>query len=555
MRPIVPSVLALSVWAVLLIALPAAADVTLHPTSAMLRIGGADGSPNPPAADRYRMDVVRGEAEGLQVVVLPAGTGSTDIAVQVKRASTSAPAVRLYRVVSVRHTAPPTEGMFVVPPRRLGLVPDVLVPLDVGERLTAERPSPGQPPLTLYVEFTVGRDTALGEATYDLVVTAGQSSRTLRVSVRVHDVTLPVRLPFRTAATWNWSLTTYYGRDLTVAEKRVFWDFCLDYRLSPCAFFSRMPDPDPSQLAELQGRGLSLVCLMQVSGRTPRPLSDKAKATYAPLLKRWRSQLDELGLLHDAVILLADEPPADSIDICRANAAFFKQHYPELKIWVATTPSPQWAAFADVFDVVTAHSTDLYARHSHDADAANQFRKLKPFPRGEYWWFHSVEPYAPYPNVRLDNLPIEARISGWQSALYGVDGYEYFWIAAWADNTETRDVAWPQRGSVWNTGLSGAGTLCYPDTTGRPLPSLRLVNLRDGIEDWALIEMLAPDRTDAARRSWVAPVTTDLATFTVDPDVILGARRSVMVALAGRQMPSHLDETRPASPVTMPAGR
>ena len=124
-------------------------------------------------------------------------------------------------------------------------------------------------------------------------------------------------------------------------------------------------------------------------------------------------------------------------------------------------------------------------------------------PRTEYWWFHSVEPYGPYPNIRLDNLPIEARVSGWQSALYGVDGYEYFWMTDWKDNKDSKDLPWPQRAAKWKTGMSGAGTLCYPDEQGRPMPSLRLVNLRDGLEDWALIEMAGRSRRYGGRRRLV----------------------------------------------------
>ena len=540
-------------WAIIIVCyVPAAAagQVTIHPASAMVRIGGADGESIPPATARFALDAVRGECEGMQFTVLSGSTASQDIQINVRaNRPAGAPDARLYRVVAVNHTAPPTEGMFVVPPRRLGWIPDVLVPTDLKTEVSTAAASPDEPPLTFYLEFAVGRQTPPDTYRYTVDVTcAGAESSKLAVELTVHDVALPVRLPFRTAVCWNWSLTDYCGRELTADEKRAFWHFCLDYRLSPCAFFSREPSPTPLEAAELIERGLSLVCLMQVSGRNPRPLSDTQKERYAPLLQQWSSQLRDCGLGSDAVVLLADEPPESSIDVCRANAAFFKQHFPQLKIWLATRPSAAWAGFADVFDVVTAHSTELYALHSHDEKAARWWRQTRPFPAGEYWWFHSVEPYAPYTNVRLDNLPIEGRVSGWQSALYAVDGYEYFWIAAWKANKRSKEVPWPARARQWKTGLSGAGTLCYPqDTiarsqdgqqTVRPIPSLRLVNLRDGIEDWALLEMLAPRPDTTARRPYIAPVTTSLKTFTTNPDLLLAARRKVISDLAAHRAPS-----------------
>ncbi|HUW84382.1 MAG TPA: glycoside hydrolase domain-containing protein [Phycisphaerae bacterium] len=547
-RAIVSSV-AWGIIAALYLPAAAAGQITLHPASAMVRIGGADGESIPPAVAHCALDAVRDEREGIQFAVLSDSAASEDIQINVRASQRAgAPDAHLYHVVAVNHTAPPAEGMFVVPPRRLGWIPDVLVPTDLTATARTLASVADQPPLTFYLEFAVGRQASPGTYRYSVDVTsAGGESGTLAVQLTVHDVALPVRLPFRTATCWNWSLTDYCGRELTTEEKRAFWHFCLDYRLSPCAFFSREPDPTPLEAAELIERGLSLVCLMQVSGRNPRPLSDTLKQRYAPLLQEWRSQLRDCGLQNDAVVLLADEPPESSIDVCRANAAFFKQYFPELKTWIATRPSAAWADFADVFDVVTAHSTELYARHSHDEQAARWWRRTRPFPKGEYWWFHSVEPYAPYTNVRMDNLPIEGRVSGWQSALYAVDGYEYFWITDWKANKPSKDVPWPQRARQWKTGLSGAGTLCYPQEVAcsqseqqcvRPIPSLRLVNLRDGIEDWALLEMLVPRPDTAGRLPYIAPVTTSLQTFTTKPHTLLAARRKVISDLATRRASS-----------------
>jgi hypothetical protein len=497
----------------------ASSSVTLHPSSAMIRIGGADGAPVPPKAGSYRLEMVRNEREGFQFAVLPTA-GAVAPCIRVRPESPDAPEVRFYQVLPVNHVAPPTKSDFLVPPRRLGQIPDVLMPLKDGQGVKVTDTQPGEIPLTVYVEFHTTAKTQPGRYRYTAWVGAMVHDE-LRIVVDVHEPVLPDRLPFRTATTWNWSLDDYFGRPLKPEEKQAFWNFFLDQRLSPTAFFARTPDPSPTEAIALKDRGLSVMNLTFVGGKHPKPLTQQAKDKLGPQLRQWREELDKAGMLDVAVVLLADEPEADAAPVCRENARWFKEQFPEVKIWVATRPDPAWD-FADIFDPVTAFSTDFYKAHNHTDETFQWWRKTHP--KGEYWWFHSVEPYGPYPNIRLDNLPIEARVSGWQNALYGVDGYEYFWMTDWKDNKDSRDIPWPQRAARWKTGMSGAGTLCYPDENGHPMPSLRLVNLRDGLEDWALVEKLAARSDRAARQALVGKVTSGLSQYSTDPQILLAAR-------------------------------
>lgn len=508
--------------------------VTLHPAPAMVHIGGIDGAAVPPRASSYKLEMVRNEREGFQFAVLLETQAAYlhPCSIRVHAADPGAPDTTLYQVLPVEHVAPPTTGQFVVPPRRLGQIPDVLMPVSGHPEARVTEAGPGQAPLTYYLEFQSTPQTRPGKYLYEVHVLAGKAPDVvLRVRLAVREPALPDRLPFRTATTWNWSLDEYFGRPLKTEEKQVFWNFFLDQRLSPTAFFARTPDPSPADAVALKDRGLSVMNLTFVGGKRPKPLSQQAKDKLGPQLRQWREELGKAGMLDVAVVLLADEPEADAAAVCRENAKWFKEQFPEVKIWVATRPAPEWD-FADLFDPVTAYSTDFYKAHSHTDEALQSWRKTNP--KGEYWWFHSVEPYAPYPNIRLDNLPIEARVSGWQNALYGVDGYEYFWMTDWKDNKDSKDVPWPQRAAKWKTGVSGAGTLCYPDEQGRPMASLRLVNLRDGLEDWALIEMLVRRSDTAGRKRLVDDVATDLAHYTTDPRIVLQARAKVIAALAGQ---------------------
>lgn len=536
-----PRMLSLSLASLLAAGCTTSARVTPHPAPAMVRIGGADGAAIPREADSYGLEMVRNEREGFQFAVLPRSTEPEPIyRIDVHASVPDAPAATLYQVLPVRHVAPPTTGQFIVPPRRLGQIPDVLMPVTDGANALAAKVGPDEAPLTYYLEFQTTPKARPGRYLYHVAVQASKAPQVmLRVRLTVREPVIPDRLPFRTATTWNWSLEDYFARPLTPEEKRAFWDFFLDQRLSPTAFFAKEPSPSPTEAASLKDRGLSVMNLTFIGGKRPRPLSEAVKEKLGPQLKRWRQELQAADMTDIAVILLADEPEAAAAPICRENARWLKEQFPEAKIWVGTRPSPDWD-FADIFDPVTAYSTDFYQAHSHTDEAMAWLRRTHP--RAEYWWFHSVEPYAPYPNLRLDNLPIEARVAGWQNALYGVDGYEYFWMTDWSGNKDTKDVPWPQRAARWKTGMSGAGTLCYPDDRGRPMPSLRLLNLRDGLEDWALIEMAAPRHDTAARKRMTGEVTTSLGRYTTDPQTLLRGRSRLMAALCRSTRQTRSDE-------------
>ena len=316
-----------------------ARSVTFHPTSAMVRIGGADGAPIPQQASSYNLEMVRNEREGFQFAVLPplVHRAHTEFAVDLHADSPDAPAAELYQVLPVNHVAPPTTGQFVVPPRRLGAVPDVLKPLVIGrDKIQVNYEDI---PSTYYVEFHTTAKTQPGKYRYTLRV-GPSGNAAMRITVDVREPVIPDRLPFRTATTWNWSLDDYFGRALTAEEKRVFWDFFLDQRLSPTAFFAKTPDPSPTDAVALKDRGLSVMNLTFVGGKKPRPLSPQAKEKLAPQLKQWREELKAAGMLDIAVVLLADEPEAEAAPICRENAKWFKEQFPEVKIWVATRPEP-----------------------------------------------------------------------------------------------------------------------------------------------------------------------------------------------------------------------
>jgi hypothetical protein len=116
------------------------------------------------------------------------------------------------------------------------------------------------------------------------------------------------------------------------------------------------------------------------------------------------------------------------------------------------------------------------------------------------WWYTCCGPVAPYMNfVSLEFPFIEGRLMGWQTHLYRADGFLFWVVNFWAKNQPLLDES--DTYLAWDSRISnrqyGDGVLLYP---GRKniLPSIRLANVRDGIEDGELLKMVGERDAAAA---------------------------------------------------------
>ena len=471
--------------------------LTLHPASSMVRLTGPTAVPLPPAANEYTLDMACGESEAFQVFVRrsPAEDAkplevSVSVSVPPRKAVPEGePSIRMYQVFDVTYSGPADNPVFKLPVRNTGLIPDVCLPLQKG---AVAKASGNQ--LTFLCDVTAPPNLFFDRAisfSFTLKFSSpGLADALLRLTVVEHPVAIPATLPFKTAVTWNWGIEKYLGRELTPKERLAYLDFFLDYRFTPASFFTRGLAFSPEEIKHIVERGGNVFQVFHIGGGGKRLLSDKDKEAAKPQLEECRKVLKDAGALQYACALIADEPADDAADTIRANAVWLKSVFPELKIWVATRPRKELLDVVDIWDPITAHSTDYYAKHSFTQESYELARSAPNKP--EMWWFFSVEPYAPHPNCRIDDNLVDSRYIGWLSYLQGMNGFEYFWATDWEANTSLRDVRYPEKASRWNLGLAGAGQLCYPGNDGLPIPSLRLINLRDAMEDWALFLAAGP---------------------------------------------------------------
>ena len=150
----------------------------------------------------------------------------------------------------------------------------------------------------------------------------------------------------------------------------------------------------------------------------------------------------------------------------------------------------------------------------------------------EIWGYVACEPQwdKPYQNILLFNDGTEARTMYWTSYKLGQTGWLY-WREEFYPSTVSNTYA--MRNPFSATG-PGDGILLYPGGIyGQvdPIPSIRMMNMRDGIEDYELLCMLEDKYDEATAMALVENLVTSTVTFTKDDDKVYNVHAKLLQLL------------------------
>lgn len=258
-------------------------------------------------------------------------------------------------------------------------------------------------------------------------------------------------------------------------------------------------------------------------------LRGEAGARTSALLRATEAHLRARGWLRLAYVYAVDEPVALSFDVLRAQHAFVKAAAPGLPILqtlhppgTVTTPlcrslPPAYAALEGVVDVWVPETDCLSPRFSRRAQRRGE----------EVWTYVCIASQGRHANMwAIDRPATEQRLLFWQLWQAGLDGFLY-WNATWWAQVD------PWRDPMTYPGGNGDGSLFYPGEDG-PVPSLRLALVRDGVEDFEYLTLLARlldegrgdavSREEARRLLRQPPLAPGFTRQQVEP-AAFGARR------------------------------
>jgi len=387
------------------------------------------------------------------------------------------------------------------------------------------RAAPGEC-MPVWISLKSGADTEPGIYRGRLVIRVeGEGTGWLPLEVRVYDAVLPDSTSVRTAfSLYDHMLERIYGEGLSRALYRKYQEFVADHRLNIDHLYRSQP-PRIEDLAYFAARSqLNAFNLLNIPAGEDygRELLEEIAGVLDPYVEELRRR----GLVDRAYVYGFDEVGVDQFDELRRVFGFLKERYPDVK--TATTARDPGLGLESGLDEVVDIWVPLTATCDREtADAARS--------RGdEVWWYICISPTHPFANWFIEYPAIEARLLWWMAYQQGVTGFLYYTANRWPNQDEPMRVDGNSR-TNWNPAsyrtANGDGCLFYagPD---EPITTIRLENVRDGIEDYELLRLL--EESGGNSRSLCDRLIRSLTEYTRDVEEFERTRRKALEELEER---------------------
>ncbi len=499
-------------------------------------------------ADHYDLYLARGEHEAMQVVVM-AIDALSNACVDVSQPQGAqgegalAGEAKAWLVGHVDVIDQPMNNLNVEYPSYLvnyrGWWPDPLLTftntcnINAGDRVA------------FWIDVSTRPEATAGDYVATIAVTADDSPTTnLQLNIHVWDFELPLKASLPSAFSLNkvtsdgGGAATLYGSDYeTKGIERQFWDLLLDRRMGFTHLYVTTAESFDA-ISYWAARGESALELKRVN-----TLDHVRDPELATLFSRVRGA----GLLDMAYVYGFDEAESDKFPTMASVFGEVHSRYPGLRTMTTARDSsfgtsPSTSYLRSAVDIWVPE-TPVYKQ----AEAV----KLRAEGK-DMWWYTCIGPHHPYANFFIEYAAIEPRLlMGLMSHKYQTGGFLYYNIANWplarlrGPITSGPYTNWDPT-TVFNS--SGDGSLCCAAPDG-PIPTIRIENIRDGLEDYEYLKLLE-DLYDTLQGgcpstpeqvAWLASaqqlltvpsnLVSSMVSYTRDPALLENYRRQVASAI------------------------
>ncbi|MBI5386794.1 MAG: DUF4091 domain-containing protein [Verrucomicrobia bacterium] len=464
-------------------------------------------------AREVELSLARNEKESFQVVVLPAAAALKRVTVRVSDLKASSGAVFKRGLVNcevvgyVETKMRPPNGT-----SHIGWWPDPILnflgPVDIAAGDLQ----------SFWIRVRAPKDQAPGTYRGTLTVSAdGITPLTFPMSVRVRSFTLPTHSPLPVAITFGphdypadekQPLTGEYRNspDYPVnawKKHKLAWaDLLADYYINYDSLYRHGP-PDFEIIQRLHDRGQLTAFNLGIFDAASRGAAAASNALAG--LRTAYDQAAKLGVLDHAYIYGFDECKPEMFPLLEKTAQTLRHEFPDaLLMTTSYDHSYGMDTVVKTMDAWCPLTPSFRPDQAAKARAAGR----------HVWWYICCGPHHPHANMFIEYPAIEGRLlMGAMTAKQRPDGFLYYQISIWNSPqpiTSGPFTDWDPRS--WTT-YHGDGSWTCVGPGGTPLPTIRLENFRDGLEDYAyalILEDIIRQREvksaslTAAENEWLA---------------------------------------------------
>ena len=313
--------------------------------------------------------------------------------------------------------------------------------------------------------------------------------------------------PETKAQQMEWRQSEDYPVNAWKKHRSRWADFLADYYITIDSLYDyggRLPAYNDLQRLHEQGRlGRFNLGYYSKCGESPEAV-EKWTAQIMDRLRPRYERAKALGLLAHAYIYGCDEHREKDFPLVQRAVEKIKVEFPD--VMIMTTTYDHSFGLDSVIKSIDAWCP-LTPRFDSSRAANARARSM------QVWWYICCGPRHPYANMFVEYPAIEGRLlMGAMTAKYRPDGFLYYQISIWNSQKPIESgpfTDWDPRS--WTT-FHGDGSWTCVGPGGTPLPTIRLENFRDGLEDYAYFRILeamvsrieASPQLRAPRGKWLA---------------------------------------------------
>jgi len=501
--------------------------------------------------DTVGIRLARGEYESVQILVAPNGNNLKDVTVQVEGDLKGGFAATNVAACVVGYTETKEQAPYIARmqkrhgPPPTGWYPDPI--LDFQKSCDVS----GTDVQSFWIRVKCPRDQKAGVYEGALVVSA-QGAKPARIpfTVRVYDFEvgrtspLPLAITFAPRGKNKGAVTNDYHKAWkNPGMEEAYCDFLADYYITWDSLYYNAiwTEPRWDMLLRLKEQGrLGLFNLgywdyaaSEQHFRCGKGLAEK-RARY--------EKAKELGILDHAYFYGCDESSAGLAEKIALAARILKEEFPGVPL-ITTAKDTRLGTDGSKFGFIDIYSPLTCRWNPALVEKARRAGR-------QVWWYFCCDPAWPWANAMIESIPCEMRsLMGAQTQKFKPEGFLYWTISRWMADNPIKSGPFTDWEATTIGKCNGDGQwTCCGGPNDMVLPTLRLENFRDGLEDLWYCRILeekvkevessfAKATEDKSSKNWLRRARKALAvpkevvesprSFATKPDVIYGWRDDI----------------------------